>query len=394
MSKNLEKLDTILSNMKIKLTDLDRSLDKNNHTHSVCNHNYSLPFAKGLQSPLSAVNKQCLAFLVQNKLATDPAPILSAIERLTETLSKELPKLRMQVYGSFAYRLFLAGQSDVDLAVSFVDEPLDRTKANAKSVLRVLKNLVAAAGCVGLNTYLNARVPVLKCVDPKSALKFDLTVADPLSVQKTRLMRLAQSFDPRVGELLLVVRRWTHAKRLVVSERSGMNSYGWSICVLAFLMALDRPLLPRSLLSCSIFEKGETEEPHTKHAFRADFDVFLEFSYPRGLQTVCYREYLDEFPDFLCSNTATIAELVYGFFQTFREFCFPLQAVSLREGGIAERGRRVFMERHLREFVLVDPFNDADNVGRNVNSFHIDQMVQEFNNTLNDLTEGIFKELE
>lgn len=60
----------------------------------------------------------------------------------------------------------------------------------------------------------NAKVPIVKCWDPKLRLSVDLNVNNSLALQNTRMIKTYVELDKRVRILGKIIKHWTKCRIL------------------------------------------------------------------------------------------------------------------------------------------------------------------------------------
>ena len=77
-----------------------------------------------------------------------------------------------------------------------------------------------------------ARIPVLKFVVPGSGTKVDVTINNELPLHNTRLVKAYAAIDPRVRELVFLVKHWAKQRSINNAYTGSLSSYAWVLmCV-------------------------------------------------------------------------------------------------------------------------------------------------------------------
>jgi len=66
-----------------------------------------------------------------------------------------------------------------------------------------------------------AKVPIVKCWDPKLSLACDINVNNPLALENTRMIRTYVQLDDRVRPLAKIIKYWT--KRRLLNDAGKHN---------------------------------------------------------------------------------------------------------------------------------------------------------------------------
>lgn len=61
-----------------------------------------------------------------------------------------------------------------------------------------------------------ARVPIVKIWDPELDLACDINVNNTLALENTRMIRVYVEIDPRVRQLMMIIKHWT--RRRVIKD--------------------------------------------------------------------------------------------------------------------------------------------------------------------------------
>jgi TUTase nucleotidyltransferase domain len=72
-----------------------------------------------------------------------------------------------------------------------------------------------------------ARIPVLKFVMPGGRTKVDVTVNNVLPLHNTRLLRAYTDADPRLRELVFLVKHWAKQRAINDAYTGSLSSYAW-----------------------------------------------------------------------------------------------------------------------------------------------------------------------
>ena len=167
----------------------------------------------------------------------------------------------------------------------------------------------------GVEVRDTARIPIVMFRDPQSGVDCDISVANPLAVENTRLLRAYAALDPRVRLLAYVVKAWSAARHVNDPSRATLSSYGYVLMVLCFLQTRDPPVVPN-------LQRAEGLRPKVvPHPVERGVSVDLAFATeaPRGEP-----------------NRASAAELLAAFFHfyayevDYERFCLSLKGGGLR----------------------------------------------------------------
>lgn len=84
---------------------------------------------------------------------------------------------------------------------------------------------------------LNARVPIVKFVDPLSKINCDVNCNHVLGVHNSELIRCYSMIDPRVKPLVYNVKALVKAHGINDSSQGTLSSYAYVMMILGFLQA-------------------------------------------------------------------------------------------------------------------------------------------------------------
>eukprot|EP00478_Filoreta_tenera_P004049 GABV01004342.1.p1 GENE.GABV01004342.1~~GABV01004342.1.p1 ORF type:complete len:150 (+),score=34.62 GABV01004342.1:1-450(+) len=89
-----------------------------------------------------------------------------------------------------------------------------------------------------------ARVPVIKFRDPETGISCDICINNSLAVENSKLLRDYARCDPRVRDLIFVVKYWARRRKINDPYRGTLSSYALSVLVISFCQTRDPPVVP------------------------------------------------------------------------------------------------------------------------------------------------------
>jgi len=104
---------------------------------------------------------------------------------------------------------------------------------------------------------------------PKSGVGFqcDVSFRAVLGIYNTRLLRCYSACDPRVRDMILVIKTWAKRRKVNSGYHGTLCSYGWVLLVLHFLINVAQPpVLPNLQL-----EFGAAEKQHMFNGYNVSF---------------------------------------------------------------------------------------------------------------------------
>lgn len=202
-------------------------------------------------------------------------------------------------------------------------------------------------------------------------IQCDVNFTNFVALHNSALLRLYQSFDPRVGEVGIFVKIWAKARDINTPYRGTLSSYGYVLMVLHYLMNVASPPVIPNLQYLAKIDDGWN--PGKKIPLFEGFDVrFVQD--PKEIEELRKDTATKK-------NRESAAQLLRGFFQYYaiREgFHWTRDVVSIRQkGGILRKQEKGWTEAkwaqtrektvRLRYLLAIeDPFEVDHNVGRTV----------------------------
>eukprot|EP00667_Euglena_gracilis_P009429 EG_transcript_9580 len=219
-------------------------------------------------------------------------------------------------YGSSATGLCAKG-SDVDI---YLMVKTDMLKSEAKRVLGKLERVLKKQGLREVTFIEDARVPVVqtRVRQPQGMWRysFDVNAMDATGFLASRVVAGLVAKDPRVRLLALPLKQLLARTHLNNAKQGYLCTYGWVLCLLAFLQSRRPPVLP-------------TEA---------------------GLQA------------FTSANTEMVGELFPDFFRWMALLDWKNMYVSARSGGVHHRGAFPGDFQHGRCMVIEDIYQQGVNI--------------------------------
>ena len=130
-----------------------------------------------------------------------------------------------------------------------------------------------------------ARVPIVLFADPQTGLDCDVSTHNPLALRNTELLRAYAKIDGRVRGMAYVIKKWAKIRGINSPSDGTLSSYGYILCVLAFLQTVPNPPILPSLQRLDLDwpnPKNPDRPPPERvpHPFDASRDVCLSFHDP------------------------------------------------------------------------------------------------------------------
>lgn len=193
-----------------------------------------------------------------------------------------------------------------------------------KYVERFGQLLKEEAGMRDVKILLRARVPIVKIKDPLTNIRCDIGFDNKLAYHNTRLLQTYAEIDPRVRQMVLLVKYW--AKRRGINEPyvGTLSSYCYVLMIIHFLQTVEPPILP--VLQQIGYENlsESVKKSHTVNGFNTYFFTDLQN--------------LHQFWNPSVRNTQSLGELLGSFFKYWAmEFPYITGVASIRLGRIVSK---------------------------------------------------------
>ncbi|KAI8025349.1 UTP:RNA uridylyltransferase 1 [Camellia lanceoleosa] len=275
--------------------------------------------------------------------------LLTLLEKL---VSKEWPEARLHLYGSCA-NSFRVSKSDMDVCLAIEDPDVNKSE-----VLLKLADILQSDNLQNVQALTRARVPIVKLMDPVTAISCDICINNVLAVVNTKLLRDYAQIDVRLRQLALIVKHWAKSRGVNATYQGTLSSYAYVLMCIHFLQQRKPAILP-----CL---QG------------------MERTYAVTVDNIecAYFDQVDKLSGFGSRNRESIAQLVWAFFN-YWAYChdYANDVISIRTGSILSKRakdwtRRIGNDRHL--ICIEDPFEISHDLGRVVDKNSIRVLREEF----------------
>ncbi|KAL0486178.1 uridylyltransferase [Acrasis kona] len=136
-------------------------------------------------------------------------------------------------------------QKGVRRKKGFRKVPLTEEQALKKNYVSQLTQVLEKHQMRQIKPLFNARVPIVKFVDPDSSLNVDICVNNILAVHNTRLLKEYATFDQRCSQLIYVVKYWASMREINHPYHGTLSSYSYTLLVIHYLQrGANPPVLP------------------------------------------------------------------------------------------------------------------------------------------------------
>ena len=76
-----------------------------------------------------------------------------------------------------------------------------------------------------LQALTNARVPIVKMMDPKTGIACDICINNLFAVANTKLLKDYAQIDDRLHQLAFIVKHWARSRAINETYRGTLSSY-------------------------------------------------------------------------------------------------------------------------------------------------------------------------
>ncbi|MCD7467620.1 hypothetical protein HAX54_005163 [Datura stramonium] len=302
------------------------------------------------------INRMNGAFLATYESLIPPEEEKSKQKQLLALLdgivSKEWPDARLYVYGSCA-NSFGFSKSDIDICLAIEDANIDKSE-----VLLKLADMLQSGNLQNVQALTRARVPIVKLMDPETAISCDICVNNVLAVVNTKLLRDYAQIDVRLRQLAFIVKHWAKSRGVNETYQGTLSSYAYVLMCIHFLQQRVPAILP------------------CLQGMEATYCVTVD-------NIKCaYFDKVEKLYGFGSHNGESLAQLVWAFFN-YWAYChdYANDVISVRSGStlskrVKDWTRRIGNDRHL--ICIEDPFEVSHDLGRVVDKFSIRVLREEF----------------
>lgn len=264
--------------------------------------------------------------------------------RLRDNISQEWPGADIHVYGSAGNGLGLRS-ADVDMSLYIpraVGAAHGREKGHVdapKVILARLAAIMEQNDLTILGKFLDARVPVIKMLDPVSKLQVDVCVNNMLAVRNTELLKAYVDLDERFRYVCILVKLWAKRRDLNDAYHGTLSSYAYTLLVIHYLQTLDTCVLPclqKMVNGDLVAENSNLPREMTDNGGTKLYNTYFD----RTVNTETFKS----------ANTDPVHELLLGFFHYYAYvFRYRTDLASIRLGVRTARSERGWDEQTVYE---------------------------------------------
>jgi len=284
-------------------------------------------------------------------------------KQVEQLLLEAFPTSKVHLFGSAANGLSVRHSNDLDICLELPVKVGDDDPDARDAIFDSLTELVTKAGFVEVKPLAKARVPVIKFTIPAyknnggssndgghqfPPMRVDVTLNNMLACANTKLLADYCSIDPRLAQLVALVKHWAKKRDVNNPYMGTLSSYCYVLMSIHHLQTRSPPILPVL----------QEEEPKT---FQAVIDGWV--------CDYCDQN-LDRFKVKAWENKETIAKLLWTFFEywawlhDYGDGVATIRVSKKVKKTEKDWTKRVGTERHL--LCVEDPFVVSHDLGRTV----------------------------
>ncbi len=227
----------------------------------------------------------------------------SLIRHLQKIFSTRFKGSNLQAFGS--------SQTGLNLRNGDVDLCLIINSKDVKKILKRMRGILNDQGMEDIITIPRARIPIVKFRDPRSGFEVDIAINNSLALHNTKLLKAYAECDPRLKDLILIVKHWALQRAICDAYEGTFSSYGWTLLAIAHAQMIEPNLAPNLQLA---------EEREEVKIGKDVYDVTVSEQISSG------------------DSKCTTGELLAGFFERFaNSWNWDEDVISIANGGSISR---------------------------------------------------------
>lgn len=289
---------------------------------------------------------------------------MQAFEYTEKVIKASFPSenVRVVLFGSVANGLAVKSSNDIDVSVECQISDGDRGDEEKARHIESIGKILELDNVQDLLILSHARVPVVKFVYPPTQTQVDITIKNTLACLNTRMIADYCRIDPRLAQLVHIVKHWAKKRNVNDPYKGTLSSYCYVLMCIFHLQTRSPPILP-------VLQDPKYPPTISEQVGEWRVEYFNQIS--------DLKEY-----DFESKNTQSLADLVWEFFEFWAwRHNYLHDVVSIRLGKIISKEskdwtKRVGRDRHL--LCVEDPFLLSHDLGRTVDMKSKDVMRKEF----------------
>jgi len=334
-------------------------------------------------------------------------------KKIQRILRKKFKESALHMFGSSANNLGICKNHDIDLSIEIDVKPSveddtsqsdseeesqqldlsklqvgggnggERDKPTQQQVVKSMANLLRKNRMSRVIPIPKARVPIVKFIEPETGIECDICVNNLLAVENTVMLRKYSEIDPRLKELVILVKHWSKCRGVNGAFKGTLSSYAYVIMAIHLLQTLQPPILP-----CLQSNQYQPTVNKIVDGWACQYSGDVE-----GL-----------FKNYGSMNKLTSAELLYQFFYYWGyRHNYKSSVISIRTGDWLTKQDKGWTTRKQGDNHLIcieDPFQLSNDLGRVVGRKTIFYLRDEFKraadimaNAVDPIQAGLFQVL-
>lgn len=263
------------------------------------------------------------------------------------------------------------GNSDSDIDICVYAEHYEPNAAHSDVVH--LASILRLQGFAEVRAIPDAKVPIVKFVDPHTGIACDMNIQHPLGIYNSALIKAYLDIDARLSSFLFLLKHFAKVHGILDASSGYLCSYAFILMAIVFFQEQKEPILPR-LQSKSEKPKNFDENKKRRPAaptfgtMLMDKKVKPMFVHQDGnIVEVNYDTRTELYKSYGIMNTKSVARLLYEFFEYFaRLFDYRTMEVSPMSGRFQERH---VLAKERRQQLALNKFSGASTSGYASRSF-------------------------
>ncbi|CAG2163009.1 unnamed protein product [Oppiella nova] len=234
--------------------------------------------------------------------------------------------------------------SDIDLCLLMTHFcSFEFRKHQKLSILGAIEKIVRRELDVEDSEVIDARVPILRYIDPKTDIRVEMNVNNEIGIRNTRLLYCYSKLDWRVVPICIAIKRWAKHYQIIDSFSGSLSSYCVQLMVIFYLQNTGPPVLP-----CL--------QQTDKHLFDDNADINDYKELPD----------LDQLTPFKTHNEKSLSQLFVDFFRFYVSvFDFEKHVASVRVAKTLDKQDYTnSMYANQWEYICVEEPFSGDNTAR------------------------------
>ena len=265
----------------------------------------------------------------------------------------------LSTFGLVEYDLSIADSSDMDISIHLRRQV--KTLREAQELLQsCVIPLAAIPGLEIIVDKCHLRHPLIVLKMHGIYVNFSISSSCRGELATTRLMAAYSVYDPRLKQLLLIIKQWTLDRKLGSAKDGYLCGFGWNLLVVLFLQVGCHP---RVLPCAQLAAPSCTNLANTEDTDFNDQDPAVRYWVSTNEELLGNSERL--------TNTKTTAELLCAFLAWLDARDWDKECYSVRLGRIVssesyKSPKRGFWSEYPSFIFIEDPFDTHNNVAHSV----------------------------